>query len=519
MKVREVFVKLTNRKARLVSQRDIFDLPDEMNEVLKYRKPGWDYTNQAKYNGWDGYTLMVTPDGIMGAGVFLAMQKKLEKELAVRFVVKDLREFPVFQNAKPNKIESDKEVRKYQVECLGNMIAASQTGGLVLNATGTGKTYVAGTYFKTLRGAALFLVDELTLLKQAKKELQEVLGEEVGEIGNSIWDVKRITVGTIQTVHKHRFGTSYVNWTKLLSCIVIDELHLALNRRNFETIRAIKPMVIFGLTATLELKKKHVAMRAYDLCGPVIFEYPLKQGVAEGVLSKGVVVAVQVKNEQEQEKYEGKGGWWRKRQFYRERYPTEYLRLIVEGSKRNNVIRKLVLEAHKKGKHTVVLLERVQHLKELSESLTVPHHLVFGEKLVEERVESQQMFEDEKVKVILANKVFKKGINIKRIDVIIDGAAMKSKNDAQQKYGRGVRLCEGKTGLIYFDIADVGNRFEKAAKSRRSALKKNGTPVFLANSELGASKILELAEKKLAKLAGPKQRKLNFEEGEKNEET
>jgi superfamily II DNA or RNA helicase len=58
-----------------------------------------------------------------------------------------------------------------------------------------------------------------------------------------------------------------------------------------------------------------------------------------------------------------------------------------------------------------------------------------------------------------------------RIDMLIDTAAMKSKNDARQKFGRGVRLCEGKSGLIYFDIRDDGNRFEAAAKSRARALK------------------------------------------------
>lgn len=508
MRLRDVSVQLTNRRARIALGED-FDLQDSLNEILKYRKPDWKYTHAAKYSGWDGYVPMVSEDGIMGAGVFLAMQQKLEKELGIRFVVRDERKAPEIVARETAPGVEFKE-RRYQQLCLGSMLRNRKTGGLILNATGTGKTFIAGKYFGLLGGPALFLVDELTLLKQAKEEMEKVLGEKVGEIGNSLWKTERVTVGTIQTVHRHRFDPQYVPWTKSLQCIVIDEIHLALNRRNFETIRAIRPPTIFGLTATLELKKHHVAMRAYELCGPVIYEYPLKRGVEEGVLSKGVAVAVNVENEQEKVTFEGKN-WFRKRQFYRERYPIEYLRYIVEGEKRNRTILSLVSEAYKRGKHTVVLVERVQHLNDLSARLKVPHHLVYGEKKVEERRESQRMFEDSKVRVILTNKVFKKGVNIKRIDVIIDGAAMKSKNDAQQKYGRGVRLCDGKVGLIYFDIADVGNRFEKAAQSRRTALKRNGVPVFMASSSLGAARILDLAEKKLAKIAGeslPKQGKL-----------
>jgi superfamily II DNA or RNA helicase len=176
----------------------------------------------------------------------------------------------------------------------------------------------------------------------------------------------------------------------------------------------------------------------------------------------------------------------------------------VEGRDRNKVIAGLVQEAYKRGKHTVVLLERVQHLKDLSNLLKVPHFTLYGEKHVDERVESTKIFESGGIRVILANKIFKKGINIKRLDLIIDGAAMKSKNDSQQKYGRGVRLCDGKVGLIYIDIADKGNRFEKAAKSRRTALKRLGVPVYMVSSDIGAQRILELAEERLMELINDK---------------
>lgn len=510
---RVVQVVLTNRKANLSFGPGT--MYEEINEFLKYRKVGWEYTPSGKIyidwkasvakgrgdpdepQGWDGYLHLMQGNRI-GTGVFLALKEKMEQEFKIKFKVDDQRKSPDLSDTVI--YSGSHEARPYQKQCLMQMVGASKTGGLILNATGTGKTFSTGLYLGCLQGPALFLVDELTLLKQAINELQGVLKEDIGEIGNSIFRPRRVTVATIQTIHRHRFDQSYVDWTRTLQAIIIDELHLALNRRNFQTVAAIRPPVIFGLTATLELKKKSVAYRAYDLCGPVVFEYPLEQGVAEGFLSKGVAVSVQVEQEIKAERIRGNPRWAWVRARYKQQYHELYREIIVEGKKRNQVILDLLKTAYKQGKHIVVLLNRVQHLKDLSKKLDgIPHQLVFGEISVGDRVGAQKRFEESKLRVILTNVVFKKGINIKKIDVIIDGAGMKSKNDAVQKYGRGVRLCDGKDGLLYFDIADTGNRFEKAAMSRASALKRTKIPVFKISSEKGAKEILRLAEAKLKK--------------------
>lgn len=506
-----VKVILENRKARFVQPFPY----DEMNDFLRYRKIGWEYTPSGKIyiewrslvargradedepQGWDGY-LHLMQHGSVGTGVFLALREKMEKEFGIKFKVDDKRKYPEIQQYTSSQLPES--VRPYQIDCLDKMLLASKTGGLILNATGTGKTFSTGIYLKCLVGPSLFLVDELTLLKQAVAELKSVMGEDIGEIGNSIFRPRRITVATIQTIHRHRFDQSYLPWTRTLKAIIIDELHLALNRRNFQSVAAIRPPVIFGLTATLELKKKSVAYRAYDLCGPVVFEYPLERGVEEGFLSKGVAVSVQVNQDIQAERIRGNPRWAWVRNKYKQQYHELYREIVVEGKERNRVILDLLKTAYKQGKHIVLLLNRVQHLKDISKRLNgTPHQLVFGEVHVDDRVSAQKSFEEDKLRVILTNVVFKKGINIKKIDMIIDGAAMKSKNDAVQKYGRGVRLCDGKDGLLYFDVSDVGNRFEKASMSRVSALKRIGVPVYKISSEKGAKEILRLAELKLKK--------------------
>jgi hypothetical protein len=102
-------------------------------------------------------------------------------------------------------------------------------------------------------------------------------------------------------------------------------------------------------------------------------------------------------------------------------------------------------------------------------------------------------------------------VSINAIDVMIDGASQRSKNDARQKYGRGVRLNKGKRGLIYFDVGyknpegvtrddDNWNRFERNARSRRTAFRKAQTKVTAIEWEKNPKGIYKLAEKELDKV-------------------
>jgi len=187
--------------------------------------------------------------------------------------------------------------RGYQNECVEAMVENGHCGGLVLSATGSGKTFMAGMYYSRVEGPHLFVVDQLDLLWQAKKEIEAVLGEKVGFVGESKFKPRRITIGTIQTMHRHRRDPKFKRWTKDIQTVLIDEIHVMMNRRNFDVVSNIQPRAVFGLTATLQLKKKYVRTKAWALAGPVIYEFPVQKGMDENVLSRGIVIRVKFRNE------------------------------------------------------------------------------------------------------------------------------------------------------------------------------------------------------------------------------
>lgn len=206
----------------------------------------------------------------------------------------------------------------------------------------------------------------------------------------------------------------------------------------------------------------------------------------------------------------------------RSRYNETYNEFIVNNNQRNSVVSRLARFCVKKGKYVIILVSRIQHVKNISARLEdVPHRLVYGEKKVKDRQRSTKNFEKGKIKLIIANQVFKKGVNIKRVDVIIDAAAMKSQNDAIQKFGRGVRKHADKIGLMYFDISDVdpapiqvrkkikGERvwrtryhnFHVAAKHRKRAYSQVGLPMrdFNWEDDGEVKELYLVAEKSLRK--------------------
>jgi len=194
-----------------------------------------------------------------------------------------------------------------------------------------------------------------------------------------------------------------------------------------------------------------------------------------------------------------------------------YNEMIVGNANRNGVIEKIVRKARDKDRFTAALVTRVEHLRQLADRIPdVPHRVMAGTFRgqhvdIKDRMMFKEKFEEGKVRVILANVVLKKGVNIKRLDAIVDGAAGSNPNDPIQKFGRGIRLHEEKDGLLYFDISDYDpenryNWYMKAAKKRAKALKQAGIPLFKFwwGDEGMEDELWEFAERKLKEVLGAK---------------
>jgi superfamily II DNA or RNA helicase len=425
----------------------------QIKELLSFRPKGYFWSPKYRMRIWDGWVSVLKRD-TCPTGCFLEMAPEFKKN-KIRFEVEDNRVYPKFRDEFDPRYQDvlrrleniGKDIRNYQDKCVAKMVEASNCGGIILAATGTGKTQTVGIYFARLEGSAVFVVDELALLDQSRAALEAILGEKVGIVGASQFAPERITVATAQTLGRHSDDHVFRKWMRSVDVFVIDELHVQLAKRNFDSVAAAQPKAVFGVTGTLQVGTPEVRLKASALCGPVIFTYSLDQGTKEGHLTPGIVCSVVFENEGYPRNVDPK---------------REYLDRVVKNRPRNNIVEGLAREALKAGLPTVILVERIPHLKVFCKRFEdVQHEAIWGERSREDRKRAKADFDAGKYSLMIASRVFAKGVDIAKIAVIIDATAMRSANSAGQRFGRGTRLSEDKKGLIYFDVADVTPELER----------------------------------------------------------
>lgn len=463
--MKKVVVTLTNRRAYIVGASD--KVYAQLNDFWSFSPPGVIFVPAHKLwirekkralaegepnrpvVGWDG-KIRLLKKGSIPAGLFRATNADVSEKLGVVFDVG--RDLPTVKPFVKGIGRADKE-HHYQNGCVDAMLEAVQYGGgTVLAATGSGKTATAARFFSRVPYDCLFINDQIDLLHQSQEELAMWLGEPVGIVGEGHYDVQRVTVATIQTLHLHLDDAKFYQWYRKVKIVIVDELHEALAKRNFSVLDKIKPIARFGLTATLQLKQKPVRMKAYSFAGPVIYEFPLAQAQELGVVAKGYSLQMLFEAIDEESRS----------------YDDE----VIENELKLATCSTLVRYLLKKGKYVIVLADRLAHVKAINKQFRdVPHRVARGATSTEKRAIAKKRFERGAIRLIIASRIFKKAVNIKRVDAIIDMAERPNPNDPLQKFGRGVRLHKDKDWLLYIDFGTQVGKFGIYAKRRARVLR------------------------------------------------
>lgn len=495
--------KGVGRKAYLIGDKHT----KKLKELFSYSVPGARYSPQFRAGVWDGKITMMR-NGIVHIGLLRGMREVLEKE-GWKIELSSWKDRPKIKLAKKG-IVSDEE-HSYQNKCVSAMLGAIKWGGgLILSATGTGKTAIASMFCSWTKCPVLFVVDTLDLLYQSKKEMEVWLKTKIGVVGKGEFSPERVTVATIQTLNAHIKDPKFLKWYKSVEVVIIDEVHVQMSRRNFQVMDRIQPKAVFGLTATLQLRKKPIRMRAYSICGPVVYEFPIKEATAQGVLSKGCAIQIRVNSDSVLKNT--RPGWHYTAESAHKKN-LDYKYEVVKNEPVNKAVIELVKEAMKRGFYVATLVERIIHLgilKKHFKKLKLNPQVCSGVVATDSRERRKTRFEKGESKLLLATRVFSKGINIKRLDLVIDAAQRSSKDDTLQKYGRAVRLHPKKKGIIYLDMVAATDRkptrkgekkpkTEKAASARFNALKKAGIPIVKIDYT-DAKKTMNVAEKLLNKV-------------------
>jgi len=162
-----------------------------------------------------------------------------------------------------------------------------------------------------------------------------------------------------------------------------------------------------------------------------------------------------------------------------ESYPEAYRVYILENKKRNKAIIDIVNK--RKGKKILILVKLIKHGEFLSEKLNAPY--LNGASKKEERKKLLEDFTNNNLNVLIGTiSIFSEGIDIPKLEIIMNVSGNKSDIKSIQVLGRVLRNHTKKTACEYIDFIDVGSEFfRKASLSRINAFRKEGHEVKYIN--------------------------------------
>ena len=180
---------------------------------------------------------------------------------------------------RPNKMQ---EAALLQIEALRTR---SENKGLIVSATGTGKTYLSAFDVRRYQPKRmLFIVHREQILNQAKEDFQKVLGgleHEFGlYVGNTKQHDRKYVFASIQTLSKTE-NLKQFN-PKEFDYILIDEVHKAGAPSYLKVINYFEPNFLMGMTATPERTDDFNIYELFDY--NIAYEIRLQEALEEDML-------------------------------------------------------------------------------------------------------------------------------------------------------------------------------------------------------------------------------------------
>jgi len=463
---------LTNRYARFPNWWEDGGADDPeagLDSYFCFQPMGWQHMPAARAGHWDGFISLMDGD-IVGTGLFLHQWDKLA-EAGFTFDVEDRRVWSSWWDEDGCSLVG-KTPHQWQRDAAEFMRLHSNGGGLIVAPTGTGKTLLAAWAFHRLRGRGIFVVDDTALGMQTQIELEELLGETVGFVGDGKFSIGRVTVCLVQSLHRNRNEERYRQLARV-SLMLIDEVHVALNNRMDDTLAGYLPQACFGLTATLNLENPAVAFPAYALCGKDVFTYTSQQARDEGHITQCYAYLLSAPRLAEA--------------LHEESYGSLYKRSVVQDEWINTFGASLAVQATAHGYTVVVLVRELEHLDAVAtiwEQMGVDFLEYSGRERGKVRTYMRHRLTKGTSNLAVATTgTMTKGTNIPRLSFIIDLAQSKKWENTVQRAGRGSRIVTGKDHFVYVDISQASvkvrgirkrNIFAGHASQRRAGLRAQG---------------------------------------------
>lgn len=345
--------------------------------------------------------------------------------------------------------EAGNQIQPYgaQIEALYYLSLARNevTRGLVVMATGVGKTFLAAFDSKTYR-RILFVAHREEILNQAYQSFSKVMPEKsLGLFNDKTKNTDAdVIFASVQSLGKTRYLNDEWFRRDTFDYLIFDEAHHIAASSYHAVHQYFTPKFMLGLTATpFRMDNKDIFTYCDD---NLIYEINLKEAIERDYL-----VPFQYYGIYDDTDYTAID-------FRNGKYNEKELERALSQRKRID----LVLKYYKiyVQKRTIAFCSSIEHANTMAESFVGAGiaaacvHSGEGEFTLE-RSEAVNRLKSGDLKVLFVVDIFNEGVDIPEVDTVLFLRPTESYTIFLQQLGRGLRKSEGKTSLTVLDF--IGN--------------------------------------------------------------
>jgi len=315
----------------------------------------------------------------------------------------------------------------------------------------THNTALAVALTESLKVRTLFLVDRRELFTQAVDTYQQHGSMSVGTVKQSTFKPGDVTVAMVKTlfnrISKPKTKKETLQYLHSVNLVWADEAHKS-TANTWKGVLKNLPNAYyrFGLSGTPVMGQNVRDLTLIGYTGPLIQDVTNKEMTDTGVSAMATVYMVDYSPE---------------RAISGLDYKTLYLDELVHKDGRNKAITHLVEKHHTDNKSILIVVSSIAHgqlLQEQLKQLGLDVPFACGELTSsEERDHVYNGFRENRIPIVIASMIYKEGVNLPNIDVLIYAAGGKSIVTVKQVIGRGLRIRDDKDKLIFYDFRDTHN--------------------------------------------------------------
>lgn len=454
----EIKIEVTNVRGKIVNPLNIDQL-SVLQNICAFKVEGSEYKANAFRNRsrggfeWDGYRkLFSTRYQTFPIGLLDRVRSAfVNAGIPVQVVDKRKR-----NNETITYRTTDYQLREYQTNAV--LASVAHGNGIVKAATGAGKTTIAARTIDALRKRSIFIVHTRDLLYQTIESFSRIFPDEtIGQIGDGKINYQNITVATMQTlavlngieVGKNKFDEdadgiketkaqykeiydpdAWHKYRNSVDCVMFDEVQRICSQTAYG-VRFLfeRANYAFGYSAS-PWRDDGSDLMIEAAFGSRIVDITASELIQQGYLVKPIITIKDAPVCYTNGTYE---------QVYRSG--------IVENMFRNMQVVQDAMEQYNLGRNTLVLVTQIKHgeiLEKMLHDMGAPATFISGKSGMKKRRQTIQDMRDGKAPIVIASTIADVGLDVPRLQSIVEAGAGKSSVTALQRLGRIMRPFEGK---------------------------------------------------------------------------